>query len=626
MIAYRIYKVRLASSFLLLLLSPASLFPQQTDPASPDLSIPLTRPEEATSHLRKRVEPVYPPLARMTGTRGKVALRLTIGVDGKVRDARIVSGHPLLRQAALDAVRSWEYVPFVRKGEPAEAVVEVSLDVAGKLPLHPPVPFPVVEDLKGVVITLGRGFYDLKILGDGTVEYTGLGYVCVEGKHRGHIGEEEFRTLLDAFRAANYFSLEDEYGGFATDSYSTISSVTIGDQKKEIEYMFGAPPALTQLEDTIDRLSHSHKWVNCDAETVPALVAEGINLRGSETAATRLLIGAVSYGNNDVVRDLIRAGVNLRAKEYRARTPLMIAASRGLPDIVKTLLKAGADPNAANEGGRTVLMYGASSGNTDVLQKLLMAAADVNAGSKEGNTALMAAAAAGNPELILMLLHAGARVNAVGWKKTTALLAGSMGELEFGDIIMGEPHADIPDESVDRARVVRLLLDAGSDVNAKNEDGENALFTIYDEAVRELAKTKININSRNNAGETPLFATVSADVAKSLILAGADPNLTDPEGRTALMHSAKYNYVENLRVLVQAGAKLDVRDKDGSTALMLCAEKGLENSVEVLVNAHANVNLRDHQGLTALGRLRRSQTNNGTASAEKLLLAAGATE
>jgi hypothetical protein len=59
---------------------------------------------------------------------------------------------------------------------------------------------------------------------------------------------------------------------------------------------------------------------------------------------------------------------------------------------------------------------------------------------------------------------------------------------------------------------------------------------------------------------------------------------------------------------------------------MLCAEKGLENSIDVLVNAHANANLRDHEGLTALGRLRRSKTNNGTDAAEKLLLAAGATE
>lgn len=502
-------------------------------------------------------------------------------------------------------------------------------DVAVDLPVtskHQPTPFPEVNDLKAVTITLSRGSYALKITGDGTVEYEGSGFVCVEGKHRGRISEEDFKTLLDDFRAADYFSLEDEYGGVATDSYATGSSITIGNQKKEIEYYFGAPPALTQLEDTIDRLSHSRKWVNCDSETIPALVAEGVDIRGTDKAMKRLLIGAVSYGDADVIADLIRAGIDLRVKDYGERTPLMIAASRGLPNMVETLLKAGADPNAANEGGRTVLMYGASSGSAEVLQKLLRAGARVNKRSKEGNTALMAAAATGNPELVAKLLRAGANVNVRGWKKTTALLAGSMGELEFADSFMGEPRAEIPDEVVDRAKVVRLLIDAGANVNDVNEEGENALFTIYEEAVQEVAKTRIDINARDSDGETPLIATVAPEVAEVLVRAGANPNLTDPSGQTALMHDAKNNYVENLKVLVKAGAKPDLQDNEGSTALMLCSEKGLEDSVAVLVNAHAQVNLRDKQGLTALGRLYRAGGGNGKATVERLLLTAGGTE
>ena len=106
------------------------------------------------------------------------------------------------------------------------------------------------------MIELGRGYYALKIAGDGTVQFDGYEYVCVLGRHRGRIREEDFRTLLDAFRAANYFSLDDEYGGFATDSYATSSSIEIGHQKKEIQYYYGAPQSLTELEDKIDLLSH----------------------------------------------------------------------------------------------------------------------------------------------------------------------------------------------------------------------------------------------------------------------------------------------------------------------------------------------------------------------------------
>lgn len=587
--------------------------------------VPLTASEEVLSHLTNRVEPMYPPLAKIARIRGSVLVRLIIGADGKVRGARALSGHPLLVEAALDAVRQWSFTPFVKNGLAAEVMTDVNVDLP-TIPEHRAMPFPEVPDPRAVTITLSRGSYALKITGNGTVEYTGFGSVCVEGRHLGQIREEEFRSLLDAFRSADYFSLEDEYGGVATDSYATGSSITIGNQKKEIEYYFGAPPALTQLEDTIDRLSHSRKWVNCDSETIPALVAEGVDLRGTDKAMKRLLISAVSYGDADVVADLIRAGIDLRVKDYGERTPLMIAASRGLPNMVETLLKARADPNASNEGGRTVLMYGASSGSEEVLQALLKAGARVDKRSKEGNTALMAAAATGNPELVAQLLRARANVNVRGWKKTTALLAGSMGELEFADLIMGEPRAEIPDEVVNRAKVVRLLIDAGANVNDVNEEGENALFTIYEEAVRELVKTRIDINARNNDGETPLIATVAPEVAEVLVRAGAKLDLTNPNGQTALMHGAKNNYVENLKVLVKAGANLDLQDSEGSTALMLCAEKGLENSVEVLVNAHANVNLRDNQGLTALGRLHKSGGGNGRAATERLLLAAGGTE
>ena len=303
----------------------------------------------------------------------------------------------------------------------------------------------------------------------------------------------------------------------------------------------------------------------------------------------------------------------------------MIAAMRGLPDMVGILLKARADVSAASENGETVLMYGSSSGDADVVRQLLKAHAVVNGRSKVGNTALMAAAAAGNPEVVAILLRAGAEVNVRGWRNTTALLAGANGELESGEGIMGDLHAEIPDEVIDRTKVVRLLIDAGADVNAIDDQSENALFTIYDETARELLKTKINVNARNNDGETPLIATVASEVAELLANGGAELDLADPKGRTALMHAARNNYVEILRVLTRAGAKLDLQDTDGSTALMLCAEKGLENSVKVLIDAHAAVNPRDHENLTALGRLRRSHGRD-IAATEKLLLAAGGTE
>jgi TonB family protein len=66
----------------------------------------------------KDVPPVYPPIAAASHVQGSVIVEVTIGPDGKVQDARVLRSIPLLDQAALDAVRQWEYTPTLLNGKP----------------------------------------------------------------------------------------------------------------------------------------------------------------------------------------------------------------------------------------------------------------------------------------------------------------------------------------------------------------------------------------------------------------------------------------------------------------------------------------------------------------------------
>jgi protein TonB len=77
--------------------------------------------------LINRVTPVYPPLARQTRISGTVRLHAIIGKDGSVQQLEVMSGHPLLVQAALEAVRQWRYRPTLLNGEPVE--VDTTIDV-----------------------------------------------------------------------------------------------------------------------------------------------------------------------------------------------------------------------------------------------------------------------------------------------------------------------------------------------------------------------------------------------------------------------------------------------------------------------------------------------------------------
>jgi periplasmic protein TonB len=77
--------------------------------------------------LVNRVQPQYPPLARQTRISGTVRLHAIISKEGSVQQLEVLSGHPLLVQAALDAVRQWKYRPTTLNGEPVE--VDTTIDV-----------------------------------------------------------------------------------------------------------------------------------------------------------------------------------------------------------------------------------------------------------------------------------------------------------------------------------------------------------------------------------------------------------------------------------------------------------------------------------------------------------------
>ena len=74
-----------------------------------------------------KVSPVYPDVARTSRVQGQVVLRAVIGKDGSVENLQVISGHPMLTQAALDAVKQWKYRPYILQGRPVEVETQVTV-------------------------------------------------------------------------------------------------------------------------------------------------------------------------------------------------------------------------------------------------------------------------------------------------------------------------------------------------------------------------------------------------------------------------------------------------------------------------------------------------------------------
>jgi TonB family protein len=108
--------------------------PMVADVARPATSFPGAIPvggQVQNSLLISRTDPVYPEIAKSARISGTVEFAALIGADGHMKELQVVSGHPLLRQAALDAVKQWVYKPTLLNGSPTP--VSTTIDVVFSL-------------------------------------------------------------------------------------------------------------------------------------------------------------------------------------------------------------------------------------------------------------------------------------------------------------------------------------------------------------------------------------------------------------------------------------------------------------------------------------------------------------
>ncbi len=104
--------------------------PSAAPPPPPQKPIRVSSGVQAAKVIRK-VNPTYPPIARQARIQGVVRLEAIIAKDGSIQNLRVIQGHPLLVQTALQAVRQWRYAPTLLNDQPVEVITYI--DVIFKL-------------------------------------------------------------------------------------------------------------------------------------------------------------------------------------------------------------------------------------------------------------------------------------------------------------------------------------------------------------------------------------------------------------------------------------------------------------------------------------------------------------
>ena len=212
----------------------------------------------------------------------------------------------------------------------------------------------------------------------------------------------------------------------------------------------------------------------------------------------------------------------------------------------------------------------------------------------------------GSAQKIRAALKKGANPNA---------MAEGIESASVGTALMWAACANTPE-------VVSILLKAGADFNAKDEDGRTALMWAACENTAEvvsiLLKAGADINVRDNYDSTMLIRAAqnceNPDVITVLVKAGADVNARDKEGETALIRAAQLGTPDGISALLDAGADVNAKDNEGRTALMWAATNTEEmDSLKLLLKAGADINAKDNSGDTVFNWARERGLEDGDA-------------
>lgn len=101
--------------------------PPPDEPEEDDIF--FIRQKEFMYYVTKQVAPTLPPEARAQGISGPVEIEVVLGRDGRLSQRHVLSGHPLLRQAALDALRQWQFRPYQQDRKPIDVRSEITINV-----------------------------------------------------------------------------------------------------------------------------------------------------------------------------------------------------------------------------------------------------------------------------------------------------------------------------------------------------------------------------------------------------------------------------------------------------------------------------------------------------------------
>ncbi|HEX3837306.1 MAG TPA: ankyrin repeat domain-containing protein [Steroidobacteraceae bacterium] len=456
--------------------------------------------------------------------------------------------------------------------------------------------------------------------------WLGLALLAVAGPAMAAAGDSSLVDLADAGQTQPALALIDhgaDVNAASEDGSTALLWAAHRDDRALVERLLKAH-ADVKAANHYGATPMSEAAAYGDPAVIELLLRAGADPDSANADGQTALMVVAHTSNVKAAELLLRHGAHVDATErLRGQTALHFAAAEGQPDMVQELLRHRADANARSKveedlrqvsaepriqwrapGGLTPLLYAARQGCMECVQALIKAKADPNLSDPDGISPLLIATENFHFDVAVYLMKVGADPNHWDWWGRTPLYAAvDLNTLPYGG------RSDRPSLDVTTSlKMIELLLDAGVNPNAQLK-----LFPPF----RQIGSDR-GADLLLTVGTTPLLRAAKAgDVgAMKLLLAhGAKADLANALGVTPLMAAAglgsneidtRGKYVTEkeaivaIDLLVKAGADVNVIDNRGQSALYGAAYWGWNDAIKDLVAHGADMRIKDAQSHTAV--------------------------
>ncbi len=289
---------------------------------------------------------------------------------------------------------------------------------------------------------------------------------------------------------------------------------------------------------------------NTSYNMVKALLNSGAKVNETDKEGKTALYYAIQEGNNPLIFLLLSLGARLDKEPSKLKDLLIYSINRGNSEIVKWLMEEGCNPNQIAYDGKTILYKAAEFGSAETFNLLL---------EKGGNpltpsflnglnvtSTLHAAVSSGNIEIVRALMKTAIDVNYNDYQKQSPLHNAFKNNFIFIEQMQKDPK--------DYPGCIELLLNNGANPNQVNQNGQTPLMIIikpdYHPSFNNSLTTTDKIKIIN------LFANNCTDF-----------NIRDTNGVSVFMYISRCHNIKMAERMLVAGANINIKDNNGNTAL-----------------------------------------------------------